>query len=116
MVDVYMILMRQFRKSWKFGELQNYFRDWIIISMQDEREYVIKERPVFDLNKVVQNLQIVEISKIHKKVIAVNIEWITVKLKCNNSVKPKQECSGQLRKQATSLWNKTTKSEAKKQT
>ena len=71
-VDEYVVRLRQLANSCEFGDLKDsLIRDRIVIGTSDEngRERLLRERPVPNLDKVVESLRAAEISRTHKQVI-----------------------------------------------
>ena len=72
-IDEYVVRLRQLAESCEFGDLKDsLIRDRIVIGTTDEggRERLLRERPVPNLNKVVESLRAFEISRTHKQVIS----------------------------------------------
>ena len=72
-VDEYVVRLRQLANSCEFGDLKDsLIRDRIVIGTSDEngRERLLRERPVPNLDKVVESLRAAEISRTHKQVIS----------------------------------------------
>ena len=72
-VDEYVVRLRQLANSCEFGDLKDsLIRDRIVIGTSDEngRERLLRERPVPNLDKVVESLRAAEISRTHKQFIS----------------------------------------------
>ncbi|XP_076038210.1 uncharacterized protein LOC143023540 [Oratosquilla oratoria] len=76
-VDEYVLRLRQLSESCEFGTVKDsLIRDRTVVGTTDEagRERLLRERPVPDLDKVIQSLKAAEISRLHKQVIAGKVE------------------------------------------
>ncbi len=65
-IDVFSMRLRRLAESCEFGQLQDeLIRDRIVIGTTDEtgRERLLRERPVPNLNKVIENLRAAEMSR-----------------------------------------------------
>ena len=68
-IYVFSMRLRHLAESCEFGQLQDdLIRDRIVIGTTDEpgRERLLRERPVPDLNRVIENLRAAEISRTHR--------------------------------------------------
>lgn len=80
-IDEYVLRLRQLSESCEFGDLKDsLIRDRIVIGTSDEggRERLLRERPVPDLDKVIQSLRAAEISRTHKQAITGKMEAAAV--------------------------------------
>ena len=69
-IDQFVMRLRQLAESCEFGDLRDQLiRDRIVIGTTDEigRERLLRERPVPDLEKAIQNLRAAEMSRSHKQ-------------------------------------------------
>ena len=72
-IDEYVVRLHQMADSCEFGTLKDsLIRDRIVIGTTDEggRERLLRERPVPNLEKAIENLRAFEISRTHKQVIS----------------------------------------------
>ena len=70
-IDVFSLRLRQLAESCDFGQLKDQLiRDRIVIGTTDDlgRERILRERPVPDLNRVIENLRAAEMSRNHREV------------------------------------------------
>jgi len=68
-IDEYVVRMRQLAESCEFGQLtDSLIRDRLVIGTTDTacRDRLLRERPVPDLNRVIESLRASEVSKSHR--------------------------------------------------